>query len=76
MMAVAVRMEPTFSAAKPHLLFEGRYEIGPVAGMVDYDVSRDGQRLVMVKSQRASTPAQLDVMLDWFSEVTRRAPSR
>lgn len=27
-------MEPTFSAAKPCLLFEGRYEIGPVPGMV------------------------------------------
>lgn len=76
MMTVAVTMEPTFSAAKPRLLFEGRYEMGPVPGMVNYDVARDGQRFLMLKSQHASSPAQLDVVLDWFSEVTRRAPSR
>lgn len=75
MMAVAVKTEPTFSAEKPHVLFEARYEMGPVSGMVNYDVSRDGQRFLMLKS-RPSAPGHLDVVLDWFGDLTRRVPSR
>jgi len=74
MMAVAVSMEPTFSAAKPRLLFEGRYEMGVVSGMINYDVSRDGERFLMLKSSGAAEPP-LDVVLNWFSELSRRAPS-
>jgi serine/threonine-protein kinase len=76
MMAVAVTMKPTFDANKPHLLFAGRYEMGPVAGMVNYDVSRDGQRFVMLASQAASVPPRVDVVSEWFGELKRRAPSR
>ena len=64
MMAVAVRTEPAFSAEKPRLLFEGRYEMGAVSGMVNYDVSRDGQRFLMLKS-RSSAAVHLDVVLDY-----------
>ena len=75
MMAVTVTMEPAFTAEKPRVLFEGRYVLGPVPGMVNYDVSRDGQRFLMVKILKESPPAHLDIVLDWFSEVSRRVPS-
>ena len=74
MMAVAVTTEPTFSAAKPRLLFEGRYEMGPVPGMVNYHVSRDGERLLMVKGRPASVSPGLDIVQNWFSDLSRRAP--
>jgi len=72
MMAVAVTLEPTFSAGKPRLLFEGRYDVGPVAGMVNFDVSRDGERFLMVKSNQPSAPPSLDVVTNWFDEVARK----
>lgn len=75
MMAVTVTTTPTFTAEKPRLLFEGRYEMGPVQGMVNYDVARDGRRFLMLAPQGASTPARLDVMTNWFSELQRRAGS-
>jgi hypothetical protein len=76
MMAVSVGMEPAFTADKPRMLFEGRYDLGAVNGMVNYDVSRDGQRFLMLKSERSLAPAQLDVVLDWFGDLARRVPPR
>jgi hypothetical protein len=75
MMAVAVTQDPTFSAAKPRLLFEGRYEMGPVPGMTNYDVSRDGERFLMLKTPQGAAAPPLDVVLNWFGDVSRRAPS-
>jgi hypothetical protein len=42
--------------------------------MVNYDVSRDGERFLMVKSLQAAGPP-LDVVLNWLGEVSRRAPA-
>lgn len=75
MMAVAVAMDPTFSAAKPRLLFEGRYDMGPVPGMTNYDVSRDGEHFLMLRGQTGSTLSHVDVVLDWFGDVARKAPA-
>ncbi|MBA2304609.1 MAG: hypothetical protein H0W08_18530 [Acidobacteria bacterium] len=47
--------------------------MGPVAGMVNYDVSRDGRRFQMLASQRVATPARVDIVIDWFRELQRRA---
>ena len=46
---------------------------GTVA-LTDSDVSSDGQRFLMVKSE--SGVAHLSVVLNWFSELTRLAPGR
>jgi len=79
MMAVAATPQPTFVAARPAVLFEGDYVATefPLTGAA-YDVSPDGQRLLMVKAvgERAPTaPAPLSIVLNWFEELRRRVPA-
>ena len=75
MMAVETTTQPTFSAGKPKLLFEGPYVPTP-RSLPDYDVSPDGQRFLMLKTtEQAQTSAQINVVLNWFEELKRRAPA-
>lgn len=64
MMVVDVVLGPEFSAGKPRLLFEGRFDVG-VIGNPDYDVTTDGQRFLMLKRNDASAPVKLHVILNW-----------
>jgi len=74
MMAVPVTTQPTFSAGRPATLFEGDYLMStfPLAG-ITYDVTRDGQRFLMVK-QNASSATEVNVVINWFEELTRLVP--
>jgi Tol biopolymer transport system component/predicted Ser/Thr protein kinase len=77
MMAVEVVTEPTFSAGKPKMLFEGQYVASqfPLTGIA-YDVSSDGQRFLMVKeTEPASEANQINVVLNWFEDLKRRVPA-
>jgi eukaryotic-like serine/threonine-protein kinase len=76
MMAVEIATQPSFSASKPRVLFEGRYEPSP-ATSPNYSVSPDGQRFLMLKSaeQEAAAPTQINVVLNWFEELKRRVPT-
>jgi Tol biopolymer transport system component/tRNA A-37 threonylcarbamoyl transferase component Bud32 len=75
MIAVEITTQPSFSVGKPRMLFEGRYRLTRVTSP-NYDVSRDGQRFLMLKpveqAQAAST--QINVVLNWFEELKRRVP--
>jgi serine/threonine-protein kinase len=78
MMAVDVALQPTFTAGKPHVLFEGQYfaSVFPFTG-VAYDVSQDGQRFLMVKqTEQTSASVQMNVVVNWFEELKRRAPTK
>jgi eukaryotic-like serine/threonine-protein kinase len=68
MMAVDVKTSPMFSAGKPKVLFEGRYQDG---GHANYDVTPDGQRFLMV-AEPEPAPTQLHVVLEWFEGLKRR----
>jgi hypothetical protein len=46
--------------------------LAPGSRSPNYDVTRDGQRFVMVKDE--SSAGRLRVVLNWFSELTRLAP--
>ncbi|MDO8679379.1 MAG: protein kinase [Acidobacteriota bacterium] len=72
MMAVSVSTTPDVKLATPRVLFEQRYSYGGTIALTNYDVSADGQRFLMVK--RESGVAYLNVVLNWFSELTRLAP--
>ena len=48
MMAVSIATQPTVSVGTPRLLFERNNE-----GVFNYDVTRDGQRFLMLKPERA-----------------------
>jgi serine/threonine-protein kinase len=72
MMVVGIKTEPTFSAGSPVVLFTGRYTTftGPI---LNYDISPDGQRLLMIKQEEG--PGQINVVLNWFSELKRLVPT-
>ncbi len=76
MMAVDIATQPSFSAGKPRVLFEGQYN--RAAGVTpNYDVSPDGQRFLMIKPNETgeASPTQINVVLNWFEELKRRVPA-
>ncbi|PYV74084.1 MAG: hypothetical protein DMG97_09650 [Acidobacteria bacterium] len=76
MMAVDIAAQASFTAGKPHMLFEGRYELPP-GTTPNYDVSPDGQRFLMIKpSETGETTTQINVVLNWFEELKRSVPSK
>jgi len=76
MMAVPVMLQPSFSAGRPAMLFEGTYlsSTFPLTG-VAYDVTRDGQRFLMVKD-RPTSATQINVVVNWFEELKRLVPTK
>jgi Tol biopolymer transport system component len=74
MMAVDVITQGTFSAGKPRMLFEGQYQ--PIASSSrNYDVSPDGQRLLMLKPVEQAAATQIVVVQNFFEELKRRVPT-
>ena len=72
MMAVEITTEPTFTAGKPQLLFEGEYLLyGPRAV---YDVTPDGQKFLMIKLGEQGV-TELNVIQNWFEELKRLVPT-
>ena len=76
-MAVPVTTQPAFSAGRPSMLFEGDYLAStfPATG-VTYDVTRDGQRFLMVKETPQASDMRINVVANWFEELKRLAPAR
>jgi serine/threonine-protein kinase len=74
MMVVDIQTQPTFSAGKPRLLFEGSYVGG--AGAAMYSASPDGQRFLMSKTpdQVQASLTEFNVVVNWFTELQRRVP--
>jgi serine/threonine-protein kinase len=71
MMMVGITTEPTFTAGSPVVLFTGRYTRGVI---VNYDISPDGQRFLMIKAVGGST-GQINVVQNWFEELKRLVPT-
>ncbi|HXV60281.1 MAG TPA: protein kinase [Vicinamibacteria bacterium] len=74
MLATQVRLEPELRIGTPLPLFEGSYLGSPAART--YDVTRDGQRFLMVKSESEASTAQIHIVLNWREELERLVPSR
>ena len=74
-MVVGIETKPAFKAGVPRVLFEGRFmRIG--WQRPDYDVSRDGQRFLMIKGEEQALPTTFNLVVNWFTELSRRAPAR
>ena len=64
------------------MLFEGDYvQEDPAQGAANYDVSADGQRFLLMKDaaptdQAAAPEPQINVVLNWFEELKRLAPTK
>jgi Tol biopolymer transport system component len=76
MMAAEITTQPSVSASRPQVLFEKPYVRTQFPNTLPYyDVSRDGQRFVMVKEgEQVSAP--IEVVLNWTEELKRRVPTR
>jgi hypothetical protein len=74
MMVVDVSTSPELKLSAPRLLFEQRYAFAGSTTMANYDVSPDGQRFVMVKDDSGS--GRLNIVLNWFEELKRLAPTK
>ena len=72
MMVVSIKTEPTFTQGSPVVLFTGEYTTS--GAVVNYDISSDGQRFLMIKEEDATT-AQINVIQNWFSELKRLLPT-
>ncbi len=75
-MVVGIKTEPTFTAGSPAVLFTGRYNMGGT--VVDYDISPDGQRFLMMKEaegEGSGQQGQINVVLNWFEELKRLVPT-
>jgi len=69
LMAADIETTPRLRASPPRHLFGGAY--AGAARSPDFDVSLDGKRFVMVKSDEASVLNQLTVVENWAEELKR-----
>ena len=74
MMAVDIATQPDLIAQTPRMLFESA-DLLRVSTTPNYDVTRDGQRFLMVQRTAQQPAPQLTVVLNWFDELRRRAPA-
>jgi serine/threonine-protein kinase len=72
MMAVTVTSDATFTATKPALLFEGK----ALSGIGSYDVTPEGEFLMIEPGESDSPASQLNVVLNWLQEVRQRMATR
>jgi hypothetical protein len=68
-MASRISLSPELSWEPPQLVFETDH-IG-TAGR-DYDVSPDGQRLLVVKRTHEPVRTRIHVVQNWFEELTEK----
>jgi len=72
-MAVSVDTTHGLRVGKAQRLFAGHYS--GTGREVGFDVSPDGRRFVMVKSDEASTLGQLTLVQNWLTELRALVPS-
>ncbi len=71
-MVLPVETDPVLHLGNPTLFARGPYP--DVAG-VGWDVSRDGQRLLVIRGTDVRSSPRLNVVVNWFGELERAAPS-
>jgi serine/threonine-protein kinase len=72
-MVTEINTQPAFNSTRPKVLFAGSFAQSP--SRYNYDVSRDGQRFVMLNAgEDERTPTQINVLLNWFEELKQKVP--
>ena len=80
-MRVGVERAPSWTATTPTLLVKESYFTSP-GGFLGrtYDISPDGQRVLMIKesggADQTAAPPQLIVVQHWIEELKRLVPTR
>ena len=76
LMVAAVTASGTFASEPPRLLYEGRF-LGSVNSRTPWSITPDGSRFLRiqrVEAERAIT--RVDLVLNWFKELTAKAQGR
>jgi hypothetical protein len=42
----------------------------------EFDVSENGQRFLLIRTEPESRPTRLDIVLNWFEQLKRLVPAR
>ena len=78
MAVVNIDLGPPLSVGNPEVLFDhAPYRRRGAEGRM-YDIAPDGQRFLMLSrrdSGSARSPRQVNVVLNWFQELTERVPT-
>jgi serine/threonine-protein kinase len=76
-MFVETSLQPTFSAAKPLILFTIDPSVYRVEGMpnTSYAIIPDGKRFVFIKQTPVSPVTQVILVENWFEELKRLVPT-
>jgi len=69
---LAVTSDESFSAMKPRALFEAK----TLSGEMSYDVTPEGEFLMIEPGESDTPPAQINVVLNWLQEVRGRVAAR
>ncbi len=72
-MASTVSLSPELSWEPPRVVFQTDFIDTPG---LSYDVSPDGQRLLVVKRTREPERAKLHIVVNWFEELKRLVPTK
>ena len=77
MMVVEVTTEPSIRFSKPRRMFVMESTaVNPVDSMADYDVSADGERFVVLRTEpRDPLEFQPRFVLNWFEELKAKVPT-
>ncbi len=79
-MVTPIETDPSLSTGNPERIFEGQYGMAFSGQSVEFDLSPDGERCLMLKPAATSTDgansaAELVVVFNWFNELQRLVPS-
>jgi hypothetical protein len=74
-MVVDIATAPAVSVGKPRQLFEKPYSRS-VGFWPNYDVTADGQRLLMVQSRTLEASTRINIVLNWFDELKQRVAAK
>ena len=74
MMSVPVQFTPAFAAGTPRLLFDGAFETSELGR--NFDVSADGQRFLVIRSENAEPPPEFHFVFNWAGELDESGQRR
>jgi serine/threonine protein kinase len=72
-MVSTITTRPSLSAGEPQLLFDGGWAL---RGVGDFALRPDGKSFLMVQRAPDAIPTRIDLVLNWFGELARRAAQR
>jgi len=72
---VSILTEPTVQVGSPELLFEGRFMGNSWFWGRNYDISPQGDFFILIEEGEMQPATQINIVLNWFEELKRLAPT-